>query len=226
MKPKSPPLLNLPHRVLCTSFLGLAVMALPNLLQADEEALIATQDAYIRPGNSADSNFNTLQLDLAGRMADVNRKIYLQFELPGNAATTTGATLRLTIKDTIAADGDPVEAGVPFKVFAAVSDNPELWSETAITWNNAPGNSAGPMAASDPWVEVGSRHVPLRLDSREQVVEVALNELPALLKTEKGGNLTLILAPAIQNLKAPGLSFFSAQVAGKPHLWPTLILTR
>lgn len=218
--------MKLPHRVLWATLLGLAVMVLPNVLQADEDPLLPTQDAYIRPGNVADSNFNTFQLDLAGRTADVNRKIYLQFELPENAAMTIGSTLRLTVKDMIAADGDPVGEGVPFKVFAAVSDNPELWNEASITWNNAPGNSAGPMAASEPWVEVGSVHVPLPLDSREQVVKVTLNDLPALLKKEKGKNLTLILAPAIQKPNAPGLSFFSTQTAGKPHLWPALTLTR
>jgi len=200
-------------------------MLLPELLQADEEPLLPTQDAYIRPGSAADSNFNTFQLDLAGRTADVNRKVYLQFELPGNAAMTTGAALRLTIKDMIAADGDLINEEVSFKVFAAVSDNPELWNESSITWNNAPGNSAGPMAASAPWVEMGSARVALPLESREQVVEVALNDLPALLKSETGRNLTLILAPAIQNPRVPGLSFFSSKTSGKPHLWPALILS-
>jgi len=195
-------------------------------MKAAEEILLPTQDAFIRPGSSADDNFNKAQIEVAGRTRDVNRKIYLQYELPRNASGTTGAKLRLTVKGVIANDGDPSEASVPIRVFAALHDDPGLWNEASITWNNAPGNSSGPMVADEPWVEVGNIDVTLPLTSPNQELEINLPDLPPLLNKGKDVYLTLILTPATQKVDAPGLYFHSTQVAGKQDLWPTLILTR
>jgi len=194
-------------------------------MKAAEEILLPTQDAFVRPGSAADNNFNKAQIELAGRTGDVNRKIYLQFELPQTASRTTGAGLRLVIKGVIERGEDSPGSSVPFKVFAALHDSPELWNEASITWNNAPGNSSGPMVADDPWVKVGDINVPLPLTSPDQVIEVNLAGLPTLLDNGKDRYLTLILTPAIQKVDAPGLYFYSTQADGKQDLWPALILT-
>lgn len=213
------------HWLLPLLFSLIPAILLPEM-KAAEEILLPTQDAFIRPGSSADDNFNKSQIELAGRTGEVNRKIYLQFELPRNAFGTTGAKLRLAVKGVIKNDGDPPEASVSFRAFAALHDDSELWNEASITWNNAPGNTSGPMVADDPWAEVGNIDVPLPLTSPDQVIEVNLADLPSLLKKGKDKYLTLILTPALQKVDAPGLYFHSTQVAGKQDLWPTLILTR
>lgn len=222
---KTTPVPPIFHRLFRISLLGLSLMAsTTNILGASEETLLPIQDAFIRPGTAADDNFNKNQLELAGRTGDVNRKIYLQFELPQSATKITGARLQLFIKGVIANEGDPVESSVAFKVFAAPSDNPELWNEASITWNNAPGNSSGPTEADTPWVEVGTVEVPLPVNSPEQMVEINLADLPGLLKKERGRHLTLILTPSTQKIGAPGLYFYSTQADGKQQFWPALIL--
>lgn len=222
---KASPLLKFSCRWQAALLSPFILAALHAEMKAAEEILFPEQDAFIRPGIVADDNFNKTQIELAGRTGDVNRKIYLQFELPQNASKTTGAKLRLAVKSVIANEGDPLEASVPFRVFAALHDNPELWNEASITWNNAPGNSSGPTRADEPWEEVGEIDVTLPLTSPDQIIEINLPNLPPLLKKGKDIYLSLILTPATQKVDTPGLCFHSTQVAGKQDLWPALILT-
>jgi len=221
---KTPLRFNVLAHLLGASLLGIALMAPPDTLKASEEILFPTQDAFIISG-AADSKHNFNRLELAGRTLGVNRKVYLQFDLPPNAKQTKGARLMLTANGVIAGPSDPLDGGFPFKVFAALGDQSGLWDENSITWNNAPGNSGGPTVADLPWVEVGRMEVPLPLKNTEQTIEVNLTELPGLLKKGAGQNLTLILVPDVQDGRAPGVSFFSNQGTAKSDKRPSLILT-
>lgn len=221
---KTSPLLKFSCRWQAALLSPFILAALHAEMKAAEEILFPEQDAFIRAGVSADDNFNKPQLELAGRKGDVNRKIYLQFNLPQDAAGTTEAKLRLVARGVISNEGDPLEISVPLKVFAALHDSPELWNEAAITWNNAPANSSGPIIADTPWEEVGDIDVPLPLTSPDQIIEINLPHLVPLLKKGKDAYLTLILTPATQKADTPGLHFHSTQVAGKRELWPALLL--
>ena len=223
---KTPPCLKNSRCLLWSSALGLACAATLSLSQAAEETLLPVQDAFIRSASAAEDNFNTPRLELAGRTGDANRKVYIQYELPQTAAQTTEAKLVLTATSIIANSGDSSGGFFPFKVFAAVSEDPDIWNETSINWNNAPGNTGGLSEVDAPWVEVGSMEVQLPLASDEQTVEVNLPDLPALLKKETGRNLTLVLVPVLESRTAPGLMFRSIQDKAKSAQWPTLILTQ
>lgn len=202
----------------------LATAAVPPAI--GQEAITATQDAFVRSERFADENFNTAWLGLAGRTRDHNRKIYLQFELPRDAGKTTRAVLRLTPRNEIKDDGEPSSASsVAFRIFASIQKDTGVWGETEITWNNAPGNApTDPTKADFPWIEVGRGTVNFPLPSTEEPIEIPLPTLPAELKKESGGTLTLILTPEEERKTIPGVVFFSKEGTGKNEKRPTLLL--
>ncbi len=207
------------------TLLGIALATLPQIVRAEDDVLLPTRNAFILAGAQADHVCNVPFLQLAGRKGSGNRKIYLQFELEKNTAKITGATLRLNIKDVFAGEEESVDGSFPFKVFAAANTDPNLWDESSITWNNAPGNTAGATEAAAPWVEVGRAEVSLPLKDPAQPVEADLSGLPGLLAKEHGLYLTLILVPDVQDAKAPGVVFYpTGQKAEQAKNSPALIL--
>ena len=105
-------------------------------------AMLGGADAWVQSGTNADLNFGTnsfLWIKNDGpSLGDVTRKAWLKFPL-SLAATqrVTSASLNLTINS-------PGISGVPFTYqvyglrFASTNQN---WTDTNITWNNAPGNN-------------------------------------------------------------------------------------
>ncbi len=219
---KTPPLMKLVRAALCVTMAAAA----PSVLRAADETLFPTQNSFIRNGSAAQDNFGNMQrLELAGRTGDNNRKVYLKFELPDGAAESTEAKLRLTVTGVIAQTGEATSGFFPFKVFAAVGDNPDLWNESSLKWIDAPGNTGGAGEVDAPWVEVGSSEVQFPLNSAEQTIAVGLPGLLELLKNGSGRTLDLVLVPGIESAKAPGVIFDSTRVKGKSDQWPALILT-
>jgi subtilisin family serine protease len=91
--------------------------------------LAPVADAHVRDGTNAGANFGTLTtLDCKNSTtAGNNRRTFLRFSLGGVGSSITSAKLRVS--------GASVTSAKAVGVYA-ISDN--SWSETAVTWNNAP----------------------------------------------------------------------------------------
>ena len=101
-------------------------------------------DAYVQNGNADDDNFGssiTLRMKNGGTSSpNFHRKSYIRFDLASLAnLAVAAANLELTI-DTADAN-TPTDAIYTFNVFGLEDSNAgEDWSESDITWNNAPAN--------------------------------------------------------------------------------------
>lgn len=99
--------------------------------------LAATADSYVRAGTYADTNFGTQNIlivkKLSGDSSSIyNRASYLKFDLTTVGIAPKSATLTLTVDSS----SNPTTAKETLKLYS-VSDT--TWTETGITWNNAPG---------------------------------------------------------------------------------------
>ena len=107
-----------------------------------------SQDAYVR-SLSPTTNYGTatsLRVKNGGATGETYTT-YMKFAVSGVTAPITAATLRLYVTDPAANGGQLFHVG------------PDSWSESALTWNNAPPPEGGPLAdlgavALDTWVEV------------------------------------------------------------------------
>jgi hypothetical protein len=94
------------------------------------------EDAYVRGGNYANNNYNSdnkLRLkEASGTHNDYH--IYLKFNLGNVSGSITSATLKLHCQGR-PSKGRTSSSPTAAFVYAAPNDT---WSETAISWNNAP----------------------------------------------------------------------------------------
>ena len=107
---------------------------------ASSQTLVATNDAFVRDGQNANTNYNTDTLEAKTAGVDYTRQAYLQFNV-GSVGTSFGhANLRLWghLQST------PPDPTVVTRMYR-VNDN---WSESAITYNNRPGKISGGTAPS------------------------------------------------------------------------------
>lgn len=102
-------------------------------IQEDENLYSASDTAFVRAGKYADLNFagyTNISCDSLNEPADMPRKSYLKFDLtklnPNDIGSAYLDMFITTIHDNVAHDIE----------IAAVADN--TWSESTITWNNAP----------------------------------------------------------------------------------------
>ncbi|MGO4371741.1 DNRLRE domain-containing protein, partial [Paenibacillus sp. MCAF20] len=95
-----------------------------------EGLLFATEDAFVRDGSSANSNFGKeALLYIKNDAAGYARKAYMKFDLGSlSPKEIKSAKLRLYVD---VADGNPNRTISLYKTSNS-------WSESAITWNNAP----------------------------------------------------------------------------------------
>lgn len=102
-------------------------------------ALIA--DAFVRDGTHAATNFGTLTaLEVKdSTVAGYSRRSYLRFNLAGIGSVAT-ATLRVYGRNS------QDSSVVPMKVFGTSTT---AWSETGVTWSNAPAVNATPVGSVD-----------------------------------------------------------------------------
>ncbi len=118
--------------------------------------LIPTRDAYVMDGSDADTNYGTgaVLIVKSSPSAGFSRNTWVGFDTSGYA-TITAATLRLYVNSvqTTASNTVPL-----FLYYPPASS--QSWSETSITWNNAPQagtNLLGTVDVNDPqdktWIE-------------------------------------------------------------------------
>lgn len=101
--------------------------------------LRAAQDAYVRDGASAGTNFgNAADLQVKNDGGGRNRDSYLSFDLSSIGDDVTSAKLRLFAKL-----DNTTATNVPVSIFAG----PSTWTESSITWNNKPAAGATQLAS-------------------------------------------------------------------------------
>jgi hypothetical protein len=130
----------------------LAILTLALAAPAAQAALLtAAADTYVRAGTSTNTNYNagaTLPyLDVKSQSGDMQwtRKTYVRFDLSSYTDPITDASLDLVIAGALGASTSTkvwtfAVYGLrdDFAPGAGILGND--WGETAITWNNAPGN--------------------------------------------------------------------------------------
>jgi hypothetical protein len=118
--------------------------------------LRATKDAYVQDGASVNSNFGTdpTLMVKTHNTGSLDRNTWLSFDISG-FSVIVGAKLRLFVLSLDTANSNPVPNLVSYAPTAS-----DGWSETGITWNNAPasGNQVAMTTVTDPqiggWVEI------------------------------------------------------------------------
>jgi hypothetical protein len=91
------------------------------------------QDAYIRDGNSSDTNFgHATELQVKKSTTGLNRASYVQFDLSNIDALGTYNTIKLKLYGSL---NNSNQHNVPVSVLEGGTID---WSETAITWTHHP----------------------------------------------------------------------------------------
>jgi alpha-N-arabinofuranosidase len=163
-------------------------------------------DAYVQAGSNANTNYGAQTLLVVKRVTNdsthsLNRCSYLKFDLTGVTATPTSATLTLTV-DT---SSNPTNKSETVKVYS-IADT--TWTETGITWNNAPGLNRANFSSAGTFLT--SKVVPL-------LPGTATFDLTSFVAANKGRVVTLQLMDEVtDNLY---LAFKSREAtSGKPTL--------
>ncbi len=107
------------------------------------QAVTAAADAYVYDATaSKDANFGTASTLVVKKSgAGFNREAYLRFEVPSYSGILLGASLKLM----------PLSTSTPGVHGVSVVTDPN-WTETGITWNNAPTASSTLLATWTPAV--------------------------------------------------------------------------
>jgi hypothetical protein len=100
-------------------------------------SLAALADSYIRAGSYAGTNYGTATTLTVKRLTNdststYNRCAYLKFSLAGVTAAPSSAKLTVTVNS----GSTPAASSMTVKVYAVADTS---WTETGLTWNNAPG---------------------------------------------------------------------------------------
>lgn len=105
--------------------------------EANIQNIIPQEDALIRDGSHADSNFGT-DTELMAKLASSNftRESYLKFDVSSLATTGTIFSAKLILEPTTAG----TDAALTQIEVKKVDD--DTWSELGITWNNKPTQGA------------------------------------------------------------------------------------
>ena len=103
------------------------------LIAAGAQTFTPVADAYVR-SNAVNKNYGTAT-NLRVRSSGPTMRSYLKFDVTGVSGTVVSARLRLRVKDT-GTDGG--------RVYPVANTS---WTETGITWSNAPAPGAVPLAS-------------------------------------------------------------------------------
>jgi uncharacterized delta-60 repeat protein len=112
-----------------------------SILDNDSTTLTPTADAYVQDGNNAGNNFGTmtaLVVKKSGTTGD-NRQAYLMFDL---SSLTMTDTVKLNLFGALNVTG---QNNIVTQLFSVANNS---WTETGITFNNAPAASASPIASA------------------------------------------------------------------------------
>lgn len=170
-------------------------------IKEDESLIKASDTAFVRAGKYADLNFygyKNISCDSLAEPADMPRKSYLKFDLTKlNQSDVTSAYLDMfitTIHDNAAHD----------VAVAAVADN--TWSESTITWNNAPevGNTITTALADLPgaWIRFDLTDYVKDALKKDKIVSVAVLDTAGY--RVDFGSRTNTLSPTLKVKKQQG----------------------
>lgn len=157
----------------------------------------ATADSYVRDGGSASTNYGSAtELEAKQSTSGFNRRAYLKFDISSFSSSISSAKLRLfgSLNDTGSI------------LFNANSISDTSWTESGITWNNAPslGSTIGTATVvntTDAWYEF---------------------DITSFVQTEKtAGRNTISIAIAGSTSSSPFFGFASREVTNKPEIQAT-----
>jgi hypothetical protein len=168
------------------------------------------------PGYNADVNYGNnsdLSLwDYSDGGVTIYRKAYLRFDLTGAPETITSAQLVLT----------PSAANTFFFYnLYAVKESYDTWTESTITWNNAPANQAG--LGIDPnrvgfygaYSFYGNAGVPIALDLPQSLID--------FLNQDTDNKITLILVPYNSQTTGTSAQYYAKEGTADVTQKPTLV---
>lgn len=169
------------------------------------QVIIPVEDSYIRAGTYANTNYGTATSASVRRSGNNssnanNRCAYIKLDLTGVTTAPKSAILNLSLSGS-----SPTTSSTPVDIYY-VSDN--SWTETGITWNNAPGLNRTTFASTGGLV--ASHLVPLGAPT-------ASFDLTSFVAAHKGTVVTLqIMSDTLDNNT---VGFKSREAAsGKPTL--------
>ncbi|MDF3055801.1 MAG: hypothetical protein K0R17_16 [Rariglobus sp.] len=230
----------LPHLLPAFRAFTLAVsVACLSLASAHAATLLVVQDNQIQSGTT---NAVTVQgtsgsattWQLAARDTDFNRKVYLGLNLTGALQPNqefANATLSLTSSALLGSAG--AFTTVSFNVYGITGST--SWSESTITWNNAPYNSTSSAIAlnSSGTVLLGSFSVTLSsvantthtFTGTSGALTTYLNWAAGRLGNHYGTGVTSLNTPSLvltsttgPNMNLPGVVFHSSEAATSAYL--------
>jgi len=116
---------------------GSSSIAVYGLAVVQSNTLTPTADAYVRAGRYADTNYGSVNGLIVKKVSNdsnsiYNRAAYLKFDLSSVTVAPSSATLTLTVNSI----SNPATSSETVQ-FYSVADT--TWTESGITWNNAPG---------------------------------------------------------------------------------------
>ncbi|WP_240343726.1 DNRLRE domain-containing protein [Paenibacillus sp. SYP-B3998] len=149
-------------------------------------------DAYVRDGSYAGNNYGSASiLGVKSETSSYNRKAYLKFDVSGYS-TISSAKLRL-----YGGNGQNF-ANVNAQIYGTATDS---WSETGLTWNNAPLATTGLLQSMSLNSMYAYREVDVTSFVQDQLTD---------------GAASFIVQQA--NLEAKLIEFFSKESSIKPQL--------
>ncbi|MHC4676654.1 MAG: CBM96 family carbohydrate-binding protein, partial [Planctomycetota bacterium] len=122
-------------KLICLTIFVALGLSLTSSAQAGE----ATADAYVRgPGND-NTNYGSggsVTLKNSGGNS-YDRKGYIRFDVAG---AVSDASIELTVSTNNNGGGGTIPQTFTIEVYGLAEHLDHTWTETDITWNNAPGN--------------------------------------------------------------------------------------
>jgi len=122
-------------KLICLVSFVVSVLSLISSAQAGE----ATADTFVRGAENGDTNYgnnsNVTIKNANGNSYD--RKAYIRFDIAGSISE---ASLDLTVSTNNNGGGGTIPQTFTVEVFGLAESLDHTWTETDITWNNAPGN--------------------------------------------------------------------------------------
>jgi hypothetical protein len=117
----------------------------------------AMADAYVQGGTTANTNYGSAQIIVVKRLTNdssstYNRCSYLKFDLTDVTVAPKSASLQLTVNS----GSTPSNSSETASLYS-VSDT--TWTETGVTWNNAPGLNRANFSSTGTFL--ASKTVPL-----------------------------------------------------------------
>ncbi len=203
--------------VLLSLLLLISCSARAEVIELDTPA----DDVVIRGGNYGDTNYQSYDSLIVKNVSDLSyaRKSYIKFDVSMIAAQIAQATLELT---TIYSSGGNNHYDIDIKVYGlndGVNGEPN-WSESTLTWNNAPGNIVNSPENFQNAVLLGTIHVPGNTPAGT-TLQLSTSQLVDFLNSDSNNFVTIMLA---SGTSVNGDVFMATKEHSK-YPGPTLIVT-